>query len=69
MKIWSYSPSAGFNLEINYEGRDELSARAEGEEALCVAFHPSGFHVVVGFSEKIRMMNLFQNQLVEYRSI
>jgi len=61
VKIWSYSPTLGFNLEINYEVRDEVSGKNEGEEALSVAFHPSGFHVVVGFSEKIRMMNLFQN--------
>ena len=59
VKIWSYSQNLGFNLEINYEQRDENSNKSEGEEALSVAFHPSGFHVVVGFSEKIRMMNLF----------
>jgi hypothetical protein len=39
--------------------RDETTKKNDGEEALSVAFHPSGFHIVVGFSEKIRMMNLF----------
>ena len=34
VKIWSYSSSNGFNLEIDKE---------YGDEAFCVAFHPSGF--------------------------
>ena len=36
---------------------------------MSVAFHPSGFHIVVGFAEKIRMMNLFQDSLKEYKTI
>lgn len=69
VKIWSYSPSMGFSLEINQEFRDENSTKNEGEEAISVAFHPSGFHIVVGFAEKIRMMNLFDDSLKEYKSL
>lgn len=36
------------------------------EDALCVAFHPSGFHIVVGFFDKIQMMNVFKNSVEPY---
>lgn len=32
------------------------------EEANSVAFHPSGYHIVVGFTDKIRMMNVFSEK-------
>jgi len=66
VKVWSYSNNAqpNFNLEIDTEFP---------EEPYCVAFHPSGFHLVVGFSERIRMMNLFQESskptLLPYKDI
>lgn len=60
VKIWSYTAQNGFNLEI-----DELFK----EEPYCVAFHPSGFHVVVGFNERIRMMNLFEKKLMGFKDI
>ena len=34
VKIWSYSPSVGFELQINQQFTDE---------SICVAFHPAGF--------------------------
>lgn len=49
VKLWSYSATMGFALEINEQFT---------EEAFCVAFHPSGFQIVVGFFDKIRMMNV-----------
>lgn len=39
------------------------------EEALSIGFHPSGFHLVVAFSDKIRMMNIFEKDLVTYKEI
>ena len=60
IKVWSYTPQNGFNLEI-----DQLFK----EEPYCVAFHPSGFHIVVGFNERIRMMNLFEKSLASYKDI
>jgi len=32
------------------------------EEANSVAFHPSGYHIVVGFTDRIRMMNVFSEK-------
>ena len=29
------------------------------DEAYSVALHPSGFHLIVGFTDRVRMMNVF----------
>ena len=34
-----------------------------------MAFHPSGFHVIVGFTDKIRMMNIFSKGLKTFWDI
>lgn len=60
VKIWSYSNGQGFNNEINQTFSDE---------AFCVAFHPSGLQIVVGFADGIRMMNIFEDQLSPYKNI
>ena len=46
VRIWDYEQS---QLEI---------CETFQEQAHCVAFHPSGFHIVVGFADRIRMMNV-----------
>jgi WD40 repeat protein len=33
------------------------------EEAYSVAFHPSGLHIVVGFSDKLRLLNLLMDDI------
>ncbi|PFH36656.1 WD domain, G-beta repeat-containing protein [Besnoitia besnoiti] len=33
------------------------------EEVYSVAFHPSGFHILAGFSDKLRLMNLLLDEL------
>ena len=40
-----------------------------GEEGKAVAFHPSGFHILVAVSDKIMMMNVLSNSIQEYHSI
>ena len=60
VKIWSYSSAQGLQLEINQSFNDE---------AFCIAFHPSGFHVVVGFADGIRMMNIFKKSLDTFKTI
>lgn len=44
----------GFELMINQEFP---------EDAICVAFHPAGFQIVAGFYDKIRMMNVFADNI------
>lgn len=39
------------------------------EEPFSVAFHPSGFHIVVGFADKLRMMIVFHNYIKPYQDI
>ena len=39
------------------------------DEAYSVAFHPSGFHLIVGFTDRVRMMNVFQKSLKSYHVI
>jgi WD40 repeat protein len=39
------------------------------EEALAVAFHPSGFHIVVALLDKILMMNVLSKSLNTFKSI
>jgi len=65
VKVWSYRASggsslSGFSLEVDQSFQ---------EEANSVAFHPSGFHLVVGFSDRIRMMNLFEKSLTSYKDL
>ena len=42
----------------NYNDRNIDICKHFPEEALSIAFHPSGLHVLVGFSDKLRLMNL-----------
>ena len=37
------------------------------EEAYSVALHPSGLHVLVGFSEKLRLMNLLVDDIRPFK--
>lgn len=57
VKIWNFK-------EITLENDKEFE-----EPAYSIAFHPSGFHLVVGFADKIRMVNILMNDLVTYKEI
>jgi cilia- and flagella-associated protein 57 len=39
------------------------------EEAYSVAFHPSGFHLIVGFADKVKLINVFTNKLKVFKEI
>jgi len=39
---------------------------AASEETNAVAFHPSGFHIVVAFSDKVTMMNVLSNSIKDF---
>jgi len=54
VKVWNYS-----------QRRLELSKRFV-EEILNVAFHPSGFHVIIGLQDKFLMMNVISNDLIVF---
>ena len=54
----------------NYSDYTSTISAEYDEEALALAFHPSGFHLVVAFNDKIRMLNIFdEKHLVTYKEI
>lgn len=56
INIWNYATK---NLEISHQCQ-------ASEEAQAVAFHPSGFHIVVAFTDKIQFMNVLSQGIKEY---
>lgn len=53
----------------NYQEHTLENYREFEEKAYSLAFHPSGFHIVVAFENKIRIMNLFEKDIVPFREI
>ncbi|KAI8822024.1 WD40-repeat-containing domain protein [Fimicolochytrium jonesii] len=51
----------------DYEQKECLFAKFCNEEPLSVALHPSGQHMLVGFSDKLRMMNVLVDDLHPFR--
>jgi len=52
VKIWNYNNKT---LEITHPLQ---------EDALAVAFHPSGFHIIVAIQDKIQLMNVLSKSLI-----
>ncbi len=53
----------------NYHSKTLDICEVFQDEANSLAFHPSGFHIVVGFTDKVRMMNVFQKSLKTFKEI
>eukprot|EP00742_Colponemidia_sp_Colp-10_P003011 GILJ01003213.1.p1 GENE.GILJ01003213.1~~GILJ01003213.1.p1 ORF type:complete len:1307 (+),score=279.75 GILJ01003213.1:41-3922(+) len=51
----------------NYLDKSVELQKTFNEEAYSVAFHPSGFHVLVGFSDKLRLMNLLMDDIRQFK--
>lgn len=51
----------------NYERRTLEICENFSEEAHSCAFHPSGLHIVVGFADKIKLLNVFSKTLRTYK--
>lgn len=57
VRIWNNQASTSpgqFQLEI---------CQLFPDEAYSVAFHPTGLHIIVGFTDRVRMMNVFKDTL------
>ncbi|CAM9434154.1 unnamed protein product, partial [Choristocarpus tenellus] len=50
------------------EQRLELS-KTFSEEPCSLALHPSGLHMIIGFTDKVRLMNILMDDLRPYREI
>jgi len=64
--------TCGFDKSVriwNYIDKTQELCKFFSEEAFSVAFHPSGFHLIVGFSDKLRLMNLLMEDLRTYKEI
>ena len=57
VRIWNYVDK---KLEVE---------ASFNEEPYSVAFHPSGFHVIVGFADKLRLLNVFRDMLKPYKDL
>jgi len=53
----------------NYLDKTQELCKFFGEEAYSVAFHPSGFHLIVGFSDKLRLMNVIMEDMRTYKEV
>ena len=51
----------------NYATHTQEVMKVFPEEAFSVAFHPSGLHVLVGFGDKLRLMNLLMNDIRAFK--
>lgn len=60
VRIWSYTNLNQYQLEI---------CQVYTDEAYSVALHPSGFHLVAGFNEQIRLMNILDKSLEVYKTL
>jgi WD40 repeat protein len=53
----------------NYVDKKMEVEASFNEEPYSVAFHPSGFHVIVGFADKLRLMNVFRDVLKPFKDL
>ena len=51
----------------NYHEKTLESETFFNEEAMSIGFHPSGFHLVVGFADKLRMLNVLKDKVIVYK--
>ncbi|BFY99763.1 hypothetical protein BsWGS_02803 [Bradybaena similaris] len=51
----------------NYESRSLELQKVFSEEAFSIALHPSGLFLMVGFTEKLRLMNIFIDDIVVFK--
>ena len=57
VRVWNYNTKT---LEI---------CHGANEEALAVAMHPSGFHIIVALQDKIQLMNILSKTLNPFKSL
>jgi WD40 repeat protein len=53
----------------NYLDKTVELMQSFNEEPLSVAFHPSGLHIIVGFADKLRLMNLLVDSMRTFKEL
>lgn len=65
-----YVASCGIDRTVrvwNYLEKTVVLMREFSEVPLSLSFHPSGLHLLVGFSDKLRLMNLLMDDIRTYK--
>ncbi|EGR31777.1 WD repeat protein [Ichthyophthirius multifiliis] len=57
VKIWNYKENA-IESQTTFD-----------EEAYSVSFHPSGLYIIVSFIETIKLLNIYQQQLISFKEL
>jgi len=57
IRIWNYATKTLDICEVYLD------------EPMSVAFHPSGMHLVVGFIDRVRLMNVFARNIKKYHEL
>lgn len=57
VRIWNY-------VDGTLEAEDHFA-----EDPFSIAFHPSGLHVIVGFADKLRIMNVYAHSVRAFKDI
>ena len=69
VRIWSFD-SAGKLIVPTPQKKDAGPlVKTFQEETYSLALHPSGFHIVIGFADCVKMMNILSNNLEPFKSI
>jgi WD40 repeat protein len=53
----------------NYKDRSIELMKTYREQPYSVAFHPSGLHIIVGFADKLRLLNVLMDDLRVYKDL
>ena len=65
VKVWSFQSTRSVTEKSSWECK--VTHKAENDEPYCVAFHPSGLQVLVGFKDNVQIYNVLNNHLDEAR--
>lgn len=61
-----YLVTSGYDRTVkvwNWHEKKMIINKQFNEDPLCVAMHPSGLHIVVGFADKLRIMNILMDDI------
>ena len=58
VRVWNYLEKNTLEVIKNFD-----------EKPLSLSFHPSGLHLVVSFPDKIRLINILDNDLVSFKDL
>jgi WD40 repeat protein len=64
VKVWNYDTGV---CELSKSFKHML--KENPNYLRCIALHPSGFYMAIGFSDKVKVYHLLKTDIREYRSL